>query len=312
MLTYEKLSRKPRAFRSMTGLNIDEFERIYLELTYYYPETEADRLARPDRQRAPGAGGEFKHSLGTRLMMTLIWLRIYPTYEVLGVFFELDKSNICRNLKGILVALGKVTCYDIVWPDKTRRKLQMTEAMQAFPEVFAIGDGTEQPIQRPKDNEKQKAYYSGKKKRHTVQNQVVVAPNGEILALSEDAPGSCHDLTHLRTSEILDKLEAGDATMLDLGFLGVQNDRGDVVFILPFKKLKGQELTPDQKEFNQLVSRCRVVVENTICHLKRFQVLYQVYRHDLTERPCVVRIVAGLVNRQIRRRPLRRLALSVC
>ena len=312
MLTYEKLSRKPRAFRSMTGLNIDEFERIYLELTYYYPETEADRLARPDRQRAPGAGGEFKHSLGTRLMLTLIWLRIYPTYEVLGVFFDLDKSNICRNLKGILAALGKVTCYDIVWPDKTHRKLQMTEAMQAFPEVFAIGDGTEQPIQRPKDNEKQKAYYSGKKKRHTVQNQVVVAPNGEIIALSEDAPGSRHDLTHLRVSEILDKLEAGDAAMFDLGFLGVQNDRGDVVFILPFKRLKGQELTPEQKEFNRLVSRCRVVVENTLCHLKRFQVLYQVYRHDLSERPCVVRIVAGLVNRQIRRRPLRRLALSVC
>lgn len=312
MLTYKKLSRKPRAFRSMTGLNIDEFERIYLELTYYYPETEADRLARPDRQRAPGAGGEFQHNLRTRLMMTLIWLRIYPTYEVLGVFFDLDKSNICRNLKGILAALEKVTCYDIVWPDKTRRKLQMTEAMQAFPEVFAIGDGMEQPIQRSKDNEKQKEYYSGKKKRHTVQNQVVVAPSGEIIALSEDAPGSCHDLTHLRVSEILDKLEAGDAAMFDLGFLGVQNDRGDVVFILPFKKPKGQELTPEQKEFNRLVSRCRVVVENTICHLKRFQVLYQVYRHDLTERPCVVRIVAGLVNRQIRRRPLRRLVLNVC
>ena len=312
MLTYEKLIRKPRAFRSMTGLNIDEFERVYGDFEYCYGETEAERLARPDRQRARGAGGQFKHNLRTRLMMTLIWLRTYPTYEVLGVLFDLDKGNISRNLKSILAALEKVTGYDIEWPDKTRRKLQMTEAMQSFSQVFAIGDGMEQPVQRPKDNKKQKEYYSGKKKRHTVQNQVVVAPNGEIIALSEDEPGSCHDLTHLRVSDILDKLEPGDTVMFDLGYLGLQNDRDDVVFILPFRKPKGGERTLSQKEFNRLVARCRVVVENTICHLKRFQVLYQVYRHVLAERPRTVRIIAGLVNRQIRRRPLRRLALSVC
>lgn len=312
MLTYEKLIRKPRAFRSMTGLDIDEFDRLYGEFEYYHAETEAERLARPDRQRARGAGGRFKHDLRTRLMMALVWLRTYPTYEVLGILFDLDKGNISRNLKSVLPALEKATGYDIEWPDKTRRKMQMTDAMESFPEVFAIGDGMEQPVQRPKDNKKQKEYYSGKKKRHTVQNQVVVAPNGEIIALSEDEPGSCHDLTHLRISDILAKLEPDEAAMLDLGYLGVQNDRDDVVFILPFRKPKGGELTLSQKEFNRLVARCRVVVENTICHLKRFQVLYQVYRHRLAERPRLVRIIAGLVNRQIRRRPLRRLAVNMC
>ena len=108
------------------------------------------------------------------------------------------------------------------------------------------------------------------------------------------------------------KLEPDDVAMLDMGYLGVQNDRDDVVFILPFRKPKGGELTLSQKEFNRLVARCRVVVENTICHLKRFQVLYQVYRHRLAERPRLVYIIASLVNRQIRRRPLRRLAVNVC
>lgn len=312
MLTYEKLSRKPHAFRSMTGLNINEFDQIFVEFECYHPETEAERLARPDRQRAPGAGGQFKHDLRTRLLMTFVWLRVYPILEVLGVLFELDKSNVSRNIKSILTTLEKVTGYDITWPDKARRKLQMTEAMQAFPDVFAIGDGTEQPIQRPKDKKKQKAYYSGKKKRHTVKNQVVVAPTGEFIAISDDAPGSCHDLTHLRASDILDKLDEGDTAMFDLGFIGLQNDRGDVEIILPLRKPKGRELSAEQKAYNQLVSRCRVVVENAICHLKRFQVLHQVYRHDLTERHRIVCVVTGLVNRQIRRRPLRRLALSVC
>jgi hypothetical protein len=36
MLTYEKLSRKPHAFRFMTGLNIEEFDQVFVELEYYH------------------------------------------------------------------------------------------------------------------------------------------------------------------------------------------------------------------------------------------------------------------------------------
>jgi hypothetical protein len=56
VLTYEKLIRKPRTFRSLTGLDIDEFDRLFGEFEYYHAETGAERLARPDRQRARGAG----------------------------------------------------------------------------------------------------------------------------------------------------------------------------------------------------------------------------------------------------------------
>jgi hypothetical protein len=35
-------------------------------------------------------------------------------------------------------------------------------------------DGTERPIQRPADPEVQETLYSGKKKRHTVKNNVLV------------------------------------------------------------------------------------------------------------------------------------------
>jgi hypothetical protein len=93
----------------MTGLTIEEFDQVYVELTHYHPETEAGRLARTDRQRAPGAGGQFKHDVRSRLLMTHIWLRVYPTLEVLGVLFDLDKSNVSRNIEAILPALEKVT-----------------------------------------------------------------------------------------------------------------------------------------------------------------------------------------------------------
>ena len=49
-----------------------------------------------------------------------------------------------------------------------RQLTSMKEFVEKFPFVKkVILDGTERPVQRPQDNEKQKEYYSGKKKRHT-------------------------------------------------------------------------------------------------------------------------------------------------
>jgi len=56
-----------------------------------------------------------------------------------------------------------------------KRKIStLDELIEIFPEVRdLIIDGTERPIQRPKDNEKQKENYSGKKKRHTKKNTII-------------------------------------------------------------------------------------------------------------------------------------------
>lgn len=60
----------------------------------------------------------------------------------------------------------------------------------AFP---GLHDGTERPIQRPKDSEKQKEYYSGKKKTHTVKNNILANSNCEIIFLTPTMEGKKHD-----------------------------------------------------------------------------------------------------------------------
>ena len=54
-------------------------------------------------------------------------------------------------------------------------------------------DGTERPIQRPKDPEVQEDFYSGKKKRHTVKNNVLVNAKGAIVLLATPCEGKKHD-----------------------------------------------------------------------------------------------------------------------
>ena len=46
-------------------------------------------------------------------------------------------------------------------------------------------DGTERPINRPQDPEEQKLYYSGKQKKHTVKNDIVIDEPCKIRFLTD-------------------------------------------------------------------------------------------------------------------------------
>ena len=102
MIHYDTLSRRPSAFRSMTGFSVEMFHSLFLAFTRAYEDQKhASKTTKRDgkpRQRAPGAGRRYAHDLRDRLLMTLIWLRTYPTFEVLGFLFDLHKANVCDNV----------------------------------------------------------------------------------------------------------------------------------------------------------------------------------------------------------------------
>ena len=63
----------------------------------------------------------------------------------------------------------------------TKRLKTLEEVEEYFPGFMAFTDCTEQQIPRPEDKRRRKVYYSGKKKRHTVKNQIVVNKDGYII-----------------------------------------------------------------------------------------------------------------------------------
>ena len=297
---YERLVRRPAAFRHMTGMTETEFEALYWQAAPLLEEERLERLNARPRQRAMGAGGQYKNDIRNRLLMGLIWLRIYPIYEVLGFLFDLHKSNVSRNLEPVLEVLHQLLGDEVAWPDEEQRKKKgMDQFLEEFADVVAIVDATEQPIQRPQDGETQRRFYSGKKKRHTVKHQIVVTPEGEIIHTGEAASGSTHDKTMFDDSGVGDRLEGDEAYMGDKGYQGIQRD---CKAVLPHKRPKGGKLTEKQKAHNSRLSSMRVVVEHTIGWMKNFRVLAQTYRHPRESHNRVFEIVAGLVNRRIRRR----------
>jgi hypothetical protein len=267
------------------------------------------RRTRAPRQRAVGAGRCHHYDLRDRLLMTLFWLRVYMTYEVMGFFYDLDKTNIEDKLRDVLATLDTMTTFSYERPQQRQPKLRSPRAvMDAFPDVCLVIDAKEQRIQRPKNHrddeghvqDKQRPYYSGKKKTHTLKNQIAVRPDGFIEAVSESVPGGAnHDIQLLRSTGLLGQLAPDEAAMLDKGYVGIQKDYPDVCVYLPHKARRTHPLTDEQKAYNRHLARYRIVVEHTMAQLNKFQVLAQVFRHQRDTHGQMVRIVAGLVNRRI-------------
>src|SRR5437868_15290767 len=144
MFEYESLIRYPSAFRSLTGMNPDEFERLLSEFSAAAQRQRQRSRTSKDgqrRQRAAGAGHPFAHDQRHRLLMALIWLRIYPTYELLGFFFGLHKRNAQLNVRAVLDILDTFDDFPFDRPDSDRRKLStMAQVMTAFPAVRLVID----------------------------------------------------------------------------------------------------------------------------------------------------------------------------
>jgi len=98
LLFYDRLSRKPLLFKSFIGLSVKQFDDIYDEIKSKYTKHEIRRLSyRKDRKRSIGGGRHFKLDVNNRIIMVLVYYRLYITYTLTGLLFDLDQSNICSR-----------------------------------------------------------------------------------------------------------------------------------------------------------------------------------------------------------------------
>src|SRR3954471_10757875 len=224
MFSYERLSKKPSLFKSFAGLSVQEFDEIYdKEITKRYHDYEIKRLSkRKDRKREIGAGRPFKLVVRDRCIMLLVYYRLYITYTLAGFLFDLDQSNICRDIQKIEPLVRN--CLPI--PQKiyniTKRLRTPDEIEKYFPGFMAFIDSTEQQIPRPIDNKRRKIFYPGKKKKHTVKNQLMVNNHGYILHKVGYKKGRRHDYEIYKGNQPTTPKQV--VNVFDLGYLGIEKD----------------------------------------------------------------------------------------
>jgi DDE superfamily endonuclease len=84
--------------------------------------------------------------------------------------------------------------------------------------------------------------------------------------------------------------------VFDLGYLGVGKDYPEQLSSLPNKKKKDQALSAEEKECNQSHSKRRMVIGHTICRMKKYRMVSDIFRNRLRNYDRVSDIVSGRVN----------------
>ncbi len=78
------------------------------------------RLDRPDRQRAFGVGDDFDLEPSDQFLLTIVWLRHYPTQEALGYLFGVSDSSALRAIRRCLPVLEQAGKATMRMPDPGR------------------------------------------------------------------------------------------------------------------------------------------------------------------------------------------------
>jgi hypothetical protein len=273
-MNYAELASKPRLLKSLTGLTVSEFEALLPSFGRAWETFVTDTFKHGHRQRAYGAGRKaVLSSLEDKLLFILVYFRQYPTQEVQGYLFGMGQAQANEWVHRLASLLKEALGAELHLPE--RRPAKLKDVLSACPELVFLIDGTERPINRPQDGEKQKRFYSGKKKKHTVKNNIVTDRNRKVLYLSDTYEGKKHD------KKIADEeghgFPSGSRLLQDTGFQGYRP--AGVTILQPKKKPRKGELTADEKVFNRAVSSVRIVVEHALGGVKRCQIVAVKFRN---------------------------------
>ena len=198
------------------------------------------------------------------LLLLFYYYRDYDIYFKLGIYFDIDESNAYRWVKWCEETLQNYSIEPFNNQSLTKEKEYIVDVMEC-------------PIERPKMQEIQKEYYSGKKKKHTIKIQIIIESNTKRIVYVAFDKGSVHDFNVFKnsTKDLSELLKF----LADSGYQGIQNLFKNS--LTPKKKSKYNPLTDEDKELNKLISSNRIAIEHVNSQLKVFKILSERYRNRI-------------------------------
>lgn len=223
--------------------------------------------------------------------LCLFYLRQMPTFEVLGMHFDISKTE-ANNTFHYWMKIFRIILPSSLLEQVKNQESDLKIVQELLTEFELIVDSMEQCRERPGDNEEQKKYFSGKKKQHTFKNQVVSMPEAtEIVDVVVGVKGPTSDISLFRNQQ--KKFDAEQLFKGDKAYVGGLN------ISTPHKKPKNGELTAEQKAENKVFSSNRIFVEHIIRVIKIFRVASERFRLHPNTYEQVIFTVCGLVRLRI-------------
>jgi DDE superfamily endonuclease/Helix-turn-helix of DDE superfamily endonuclease len=268
-IRYTKIRNQPKTFHRLFGVTPQEFAIILKKVEPMWHERVVSGYKRPGR--------DYKLDLSDMVLMLLLYYRSYVTQIFVGYMFGIDDSRVCRIFKVLEPILASVMAIQ-------KCKKLLKEEVESL-----LMDATEQPIERPK--RRQRPYYSGKKKRHSLKTEIRTTLAGRIVHVSQSHPGSTHDFTVFKAGKRPPK---ESRLYVDSGYQGIADIHPNADF--PYKSGKNKPLDHEEKAYNTVLSQIRVKVEHVFAQIKTFKILSDRYRNKRRRYGIKFNIIAGIVN----------------
>jgi hypothetical protein len=215
-------------------------------------------------------------------VLVIAFLRTNLTYAELAAGFGISESTCWRDVREGISVLA----------DRGRR-ISLRDVAKLAVKMgweYVIVDGVHVPtVTSGRKTAGQRAFYSGKHKRHGLNVQTVCSPDGELLWAAAPLPGATVDVTAARKAGIAEILTSLIGVLADLGYLG-----WDKEVITGRRKPRGKEMSPAQRAANRLQAQLRCVGERGNARLKYWKVLATELRCDPGQCTALVKAALAL------------------
>jgi hypothetical protein len=277
MIHFEQRKHKPARLKWVTGLTVEGFLALLpaLGAADDVELNDGDKRRGTPRQRERGAGQKGAlPQLTDKLVFIRFDCRRYPIQMAPGFLFGMGQPQANAWIHRLSPVLKAALGYALQLP--ARRSQDIKAILETCPGLELIIDGTERPLRRPLDGERQRANYRGKKKRHTVKNNVVSAKRtGKIQGLRPTVEGNRQDTK--RADEQDGAFPPGSTLWKDTGFPGYEPKH--VKTLQPTKKPKSRDWSLEEKAANRIISSDRIGMEHSRGGVKVFRIVYAVFRN---------------------------------
>ena len=282
----------PKETKRLIGITFKQFNHLVHVAKIAEEKLNLENEKQKIRVNLKGAGSYQKLSVSDQILLTLDYLRQFETFQSLGVKFEVSESTahkIFHKWLPILVSFLPASLLEQV--NDQPGDIEWIKEILCNYEL--IVDSTEQPIERPLEQECQKKFYSGYKRMHTMKDQLIILPNGsDIVDVLIGEPGPTSDINLFQKREFF--FEKEQNFQADNGYLGSEKITNP-----PHRKPKKGELSEQQKRENQCFSSERIFGEHMIRNIKIFKIARERFRlrRDIYEQ--VILAICGLVRLRI-------------
>lgn len=301
MMRYQDIAQNEEKFLSLTAYTVEEFQAL---LPYFVARFLAqvaiytlEGKERKNRRYVEYANSPLP-TMEDKLLFALLYMKTNNLQVVQGELFAMHQPEACNwiHLLVPLVNQALADCGEL--PARIMADLELAPGAN---HIF-FHDGTERPIPRPTDAQQQQTYYSGKKKTHTVKNDLIGNEACRIIFLTDTVEGKKHDK---KLADEADYTLPDESVMYqDTGFQGFSLD--NVTLLQPKKKPRGGQLSAWEKALNRTLASIRIRIEHIINGVKRYRIVKDKIRNwkpgfrDLVFETC-----CGLHNFRLRFRPWR-------